>query len=292
MKYYKKLFLIGIVIFIGTAYLFAQAPDTLWTRPYGGSNYDDGRSVQQTTDGGYIIAGYTLISSGSNYDVYLIKTDANGDALWTKTYGGTLDDRAYSVQQTTDSGYIIAGKTSSFGAGTEDVYLIKTDANGDTLWTKTYGGENSDAGRSVQQTSDGGYIIAGYMNISGSYDVCLIKIDANGNTVWTKTYGGDNLDHGYSVQQTTDEGYIIVGMTGPFGDYDDSLLIEFSGREYQNQRYPVEQVVEEKCIIKGENGEPVRDYYDVYLIKTDVNGDTLWTKTYEGPGGANANDRG
>jgi len=292
MKYYKKVFVIGIVIFIGTAYLFAQPPDTLWTETYGESDYDDARSVQQTIDGGYIIAGYTLISSPSNYNVYLIKTDANGDTLWTNTYGGDNLDHGYSVQQTTDGGYIITGRTASFGAGSYDVYLIKTDANGDTLWTKTYGGESSDAGWSVQQTSDGGYIIAGYMHISGSYDVYLIKTDAHGDTLWTKTYGGEDPNMGYSVQQTTDGGYIIAGKTGSMEDYSDSLLVWNHGGRDPYQSHPVRQISSEKHKIKGKTGSLNRLYDDVYLIKTDANGDTLWTRTYEGPGGANAVDRG
>jgi len=132
--------------------------DTLWTRTYGGLSWDQGNSVQQTSDGGYIVAGYTHSFGHANgwADVWLIKTNASGDTLWTRTYGGTNGDQGYSVQQTSDGGYIIAGWTNSFGAGGYDVYLIKANASGDTLWTKTYGGTNDDYGNSVQQTSDGG----------------------------------------------------------------------------------------------------------------------------------------
>jgi hypothetical protein len=142
---------------------------------------DEGFSVQQTSDSGYVVAGY---KNSGNYDVYLVKTNASGDTLWTRTYGGTYEDEALSVQQTSDRGYILAGKTNSFEVGGNyDVYLVRTNASGDTLWTRTYGGSDDERGNFVQQTSDGGYIIAGYTNSfgAGSYDVYLIKTDAYGN---------------------------------------------------------------------------------------------------------------
>ncbi len=208
--------------------------DTLWTRSYGGTRSDCGYSVQQTSDGGYVIAGYTLSFGAGVYDVYLIKTNASGDTLWTRTYGGTSADCGYSVQQTLDGGYIITGYTCSFGAGAPDstnVYLIKTDASGDTLWTRTYSGTGNDCGRSVQQTADGGYIIAGYTHYfyigpPDSANVYLIKTDASGDTLWTRTYGGTSADYGYSVQQTSDGGYIVAGYTASFGagSYDVYLI--------------------------------------------------------------------
>jgi len=219
--------------------------DTLWTRTYGGASDDGGHSVQQTTDGGYIVAGWTT-SFGNSYQVYLIKTNASGDTLWTRTYGGQYIDEGYSVQQTSDMGYIVAGRTSSFGNDFQ-VYLIRTNASGDTLWTRNYGGTNNDIGNSVQQTSDGGYIVAGYSNSFGvGYQVCLIKTNASGDTLWTKTYGEAGNDYGYSVRQTRDGGYIVAGLTNSFG-----------------------------------NGD------QVYLVKTNATGDTLWTRTY---GGANSEE--
>jgi len=202
--------------------------DTLWTRTYGGTDCDMSRSVQQTADGGYVIAGNTYSFGAGNHDVYLIKTDASGDTLWTRTYGGTDYDEGYSVQQTADGGYVIAGNTYSFGAGRTDVHLIKTDASGDTLWTRTYGGTDYDLGYSVQQTADGGYIIAGFTASfgAGADDVYLIKTEASGDTAWTRTCGGTNRDWGYSVQQTSDGGYIVAGRTYSFGagDYDVYLI--------------------------------------------------------------------
>jgi hypothetical protein len=193
-----------------------------WTKTFGGTLSDQGYSVQQTSDGGYIIAGDSLSFGEGNYDVYLMKTDALGNVEWTNTFGGTSSDQGRSVQQTSDGGYIIAGQSHSFGAGVSDVYLIKTDTSGNAVWTQTFGGIGIDEGYSVQQTSDGGYIIAG---VTAS-DVYLIKTDGSGNAVWEKTFGGNFGDQGASVQQTSDGGYIIAGDTWSFGagNYDIYLI--------------------------------------------------------------------
>jgi len=160
-----------------------------WTKTFGGTGDDFGYSVQQTTDGGYIITGSTWRFGTNYYDVYLIKTDGSGVEQWTKTFGGTYDDWGYSVQQTTDGGYIITGKTITLSEyGYYDVYLIKTDGSGVEQWTKTFGGTDYDFGYSVQQTTDGGYIITGTTsNIFGNgyADVYLIKTDGSGNVTST-----------------------------------------------------------------------------------------------------------
>jgi len=155
--------------------------DSIWTKTYGGITGEEGYAVQQTNDGGYIIVGYTDSYGAGEDDIWLIKTDANGDTIWTKTYGGSSNEEGFSVWQTSDSGYVITGYTNSFGAGDNDVWIIKTDANGDTLWTKTLGGVESDVGKSIQQTADGGYIVTGYTSSfgAGGEDVWLIKLDSD-----------------------------------------------------------------------------------------------------------------
>jgi hypothetical protein len=136
--------------------------------------------VQQTSDGGYILAGWTTGSNGAgNVDFCLLKTDTDGNKQWDKTFGGTGDDWAVSVQQTTDGGYILVGETESYGAGGSDVWLVKADSRGNEQWNKTFGGTDYDGAYSVQETTDGGYILAGCTDTygAGSYDFWLIKVN-------------------------------------------------------------------------------------------------------------------
>ncbi len=271
-----------------------QFGDTLWTKTYGGPSGDFARFVQQTFDEGYIMVGYSYSFSGVRPDVYVVKTDSLGDTLWTKTYGGTEDDAGYCIRQTIDEGYIITGYTSSFGAEYEDLWLIKTDSVGDTLWTKTYGTSGIDGGSSVQQTLDSGYVITGYNGSGGGSSVWIIKTDASGDTVWTKTYGGGNYDCGSSVQQTTDSGFIVVGYTWNFGagytdvwlirtdSLGDTLWAQTYGDTSIDRGFSVKQTVDGGYIIAGHTSSFGAGLDDVYIIKTDSLGDTLWTKTYGG----------
>ena len=182
----KKLILLNSFLILGFIFPDQALSQATWTETYGGSESDYGNSVQQTTDEGYIVAGYTYSFGAGFYDAWLIKTDAFGDTLWTKTYGGSTDsDYGYSVQQTKDGGYIIAGSTYSYGAGLSDGFLVKTDAQGNMLWKNTFGGSGQDYFYSVQQTEDGGYIMVGSTESygDGSSDVYLVKTDPNGSSL-------------------------------------------------------------------------------------------------------------
>jgi hypothetical protein len=200
--------------------------DTLWTRTYGGADFDKGYSVQVAPDNGYIIAGSTSSFGAGSDDVYLVRTDSLGDTLWTRTYGGADFDIGLAVDLTADSGFIITGSTYSFGAGFEDVYLIKTDARGDTNWTRTFGFPYADLGYGVQQTTDGGYVVAGYAEPPGSYipDAFLLKVATGGETLWTRMFGGAGEDDATSVAQTSDGGYVVAGYTELSGSGDIWLI--------------------------------------------------------------------
>jgi hypothetical protein len=184
-----------------------------WDKTFGGISDDVALAVQQTSDGGYILAGFTASFGAGGGDFWLIKTDANGIKSWDRTFGGISDDEARAVQQTSDGGYILAGYTKSFGAGLTDALLIKTDAVGNKVWDKTFGGSSFDEAYAVQQTSDGGYIMAGYTESygAGGADAWLIKTTANGIKSWDRTFGGSSDDGAFAVQQTSDGGYILGG---------------------------------------------------------------------------------
>ena len=269
--------------------------DTLWTKVYGGLYNESAFSVQQTDDSGYIIVGYSYTFGPGNYDAYLMKTDSAGDTLWTRTFGGSDSDYGTAVQQTIDGGYVFAGYSSSFGPGGYGGYLVKTDANGDTLWTRSFGGDRYDHLHSVQQTGDGGYIVAGRSNSftqNEDYDVYLVRTDADGDTVWTKTYGGSEWDEGYTVRQTTDNGYVIVGHTDSFSgghrniwllktDADgDTLWTRTYGGSTDLASRSVRQTTDDGYIIAGQTDPHGGGSADVVLLKTDTSGTPEWARLY------------
>ena len=270
-----------------------------WSQTFGGTGWEEGRSVQQTTDGGYIICGDTESFGNGNGDVYLIKTNGNGVEQWSQTFGGTDVDRGRSVQQTNDGGYIICGSSYSTGNGEDDIYLIKTNGNGVEQWSQTFGGTENDRGHSVQQTNDGGYIICGYSKSIGiglHHDFYLIKIDGNGNQIWDQIFPQTNESVGFSVRQTNDGGYIFTGHTETYGVGDgDVYLIKtngngveqwsqtFGGTGYDGG-YSVQQTNDGGYIITGWTFSFGNGNGDVYLIKTNGNGVEQWSQTFGGTG--------
>ena len=202
-----------------------------WHKTFGGINIDQAYSIKETSDSGLVIIGFTNSFGAGGYDIYIVKTDSIGNVQWTKTYGGSNWDFAYSVEQTTDGGYIISGGTYTFGSGNEDMYLIKTNSIGDTLWTKTYGGLNEDEAKSVKQTSDGGYILTGFTKSFGDIngDIYTIKTDANGDSVWTYKYQGIKEDYSNDVIENKYGGYIIAGKSRLFtGNNYNGIVINVS----------------------------------------------------------------
>ena len=349
--------------------LSGPIPQEEWNRTYGGSSDDVGTYGQQTKDGGYIITGYTssygadapfswLIKVQHRGDLWLIKTDAEGQKEWDRTYGGLGKDLGFFVQQTKDEGYIIVGGKKSFWIiGSYDLWIIKTDAKGNVLWDRTFGGSGEDLGFSVQQTNDDGYIIAGYTSFTNGKKAWIIKIDSQGNKQldmatgradseaasigltkdggyiitgytpssgsgkedvwliktnsklhwdWLKTFGGPNRDLGLSVQETEDGGYIIAGLTESFGaGKGDVWLIKtdskgdrewdrtFGGSNFDSGA-SVQQTRDGGYIVTGYNTTTIDNVGSysrlfnsdnigrVWLIKTDSEGIELWNETFGG----------
>jgi hypothetical protein len=256
--------------------------DTVWTKAYGNNAQDAGTDVQQTIDGGYIIAGYTEdVSSDTN--AYVIKTNSAGDTLWTRIIGGIAGDAANSLQQTADGGYIITGYTRSFGAGGNDLLLIKLDTNGIIQWTKTYGGPGDDAGESVRQVIDGGYIVTGYTKSFGTgyKDTYLIRTNATGNVLWAKTFGYSFSDDiGYSVDTTSNDGFIVTGIVGAslslinLNSSGDTLWTRGFGPIGLSTGKTVLQTTDGGFIAAGvlDNGGATPPNPRAYIVKTDSSG--------------------
>jgi hypothetical protein len=255
-----------------------------------------GVTVEETTDGGFILTGVTSDGDYGGDDILLIKTDRTGRTLWTKTFGTSRNDYGWAVRQTKDSSYVIAGYSDGIGNGGMDIYLMKTDNNGNLLWSNSYGGDKDDYGWDIRLTADGGYVIAGQTESQGNgeIDACLLKVDPSGNQQWFKTYGGEKVDRIFSVQETKDGGFITAGITYSYesvsaNDRDGYYLktdalgnqewFKVIGGDQYDVLHEVDRTDDQGFFFTG-YGESYAEsgYRDVYLFKTDQNGEKQWLK--------------
>jgi hypothetical protein len=250
---------------------------------------------------GYVVTGYTTSFGEGAKDVYLLKLDSNGKEVWSKTFGGSSWDVGMAVDGNAEDGYVVCGFTHSFGAGEEDVYVIKTDPDGDEIWSKTFGGERFEFGNSVHLTSDGGCLVGATTGTfgKGNSDFYLIKIDASGNEVWTKSYGnkgrrGHGFDWCHSMSLTSDGGSILVGYTDS-QDIMDAHVAKFDAkgseewaRSFGNK--PFYDYGHSVCEIKDGNyvvcgvTKTIEGNNDMSLTKLDKAGKVLWEKTFGAAG--------
>jgi hypothetical protein len=267
--------------------------DSIWSKTYGEEGKDWASCVRETSDGEYIIVGYKDDDLPNVYaeDLWLIKTDSFGDTIWTKLYGGdSINGEGISVCVTSDGGYVVSGIVRT--TESSDIWLIKTDSQGDSLWSKKYGESGSwFSGPYIQQTLDGGYVVAGSLEQDAAgFDFWLIKTDSTGDTLWTRSWGTLDWDMGCSVGRTTDGGYIISGVKGwnyPSGnlwliktDSVGSTLWTWGyGGEYLEVGYSVHQTEDDGYVIAGERDRGGPGGGDLWLVKTNEYGDTVW---YEG----------
>ena len=267
-----------------------------WNNTFGGSYIDLAYSLIQTSDGGFAMAGYTEASTISLSNMLLVKTDVNGELEWNKVFGGKYMDEAYSLIQTSDGGFAMAGKTTSYGAGYPDMWLVKTDVNGELEWNNTFGGIDFDWAESLIQTSDGGFALAGCNKSygAGNYDMWLVKTDTNGEPEWNNTFGGIESDGAYSFIQTSDGGLALAGYTSSYGagNYDMWLVKtditgisewKYSiGGEGKDEAYSLIQTTEGGFAIAGYTESYGAGNYDMWLVKTDDEGELEWKNTFGG----------
>jgi len=272
-----------------------------WSKTFGGNGDDIGYCVKQTSDGGYIIVGETNSFGSGDYDVWLIKTDADGIDEWIKVHGGLDHDGGFSVQETKDGGYIIGGYTFSYAVGEHDAWLLKTDSKGNEMWNMSYGGIGFDNGGIVFQTDDGGYIIQGLTDSfgAGGYDGWLIKTDENGTELWNKTYGGSGNEFTRDMAMTSDGGYILIGQKLSQGLFPKVVVwlikIDVDGNVIWDKTYKgkfghsfgtcAQPTSDDGYIITGQTkGFSLFGKWlgrgDIWLIKTDADGNKVWDKTF------------
>ncbi len=272
---------------------------TIWSKTYGGTAADTapGETVQ-ASDGGYAILGDTNSFGAGGSDFWLIKTDADGNMQWNKTYGGALAESSGDMCLTSDNGYAMSGYTQSFGAGGQDFWLVKVDASGNEQWNQTYGGTGNEYAYHIIQTLDGGYALLGQTNSfgAGGNDFWLVKTNSTGQMEWNMTYGGTGSDTGIHVLQTEDGGYALVGTTNSLGaGSNDAWLIKTDavGNMQWNMTYGGTGMEFGQCLEQTSDGGYAiacittsfgAGSLDFWFVKIDSSGNAEWNMTYGGTG--------
>ncbi len=267
-----------------------------WQYTYGGSGDDVAYAVQETSDEGYIVAGYTYSSGAGESDYWILKLTSEGDVEWQFTYGGIGEDTAYAIQESNDGGYIVAGYTHLFGAPTSDIWILKLTSEGDIEWQHIYGGTGDDKAYSVQETSDGGYIVAGSTQYLGALDLdfWVLKLTSAGFFEWQRIYGGFGDEVAYYVQETSDEGFIVAGDSDSFGNKKSELWvlkltslgdIEWesiyggSDNDYINC---VQETSDGGYVVIGNTYSFGAGDSDILALKLSSAGDIEWQRSYGG----------
>jgi hypothetical protein len=272
--------------------------DITWQKLFDGyySSYRT-NAIQQTDDGGYVVAGSAWSPLGAgDKDAWVLKLDAAGCVVWQRMYGGVQSDTATTIRQTGDGRYVVAGETSSFGAGWQDAWLLKLDAEGNVIWEKTYGETFQDGARAILLAADGGYVVAGYAQptANSSQRAWVFKLDASGNVAWHKTYGGLHDYSAFDIQQASDGGYVVAGETEDLGaGGDDAWIIRLNasgdivwqktcGGQEHDRATAIQPVDDGGYLVTGSTWSFGAGYDDFWLLKFDVDGKVTWQRTFGG----------
>lgn len=257
--------------------------DVLWNYRFSGSiDREVGQSVIETSDGGFAACGFT--GPFPYEDIFVVKTNSLGTLEWSKVFSGSLKEIARTIRQTSDDGYFILGSTNSRGYGEDDLYLLRLNAIGDTLWTKTYGTSLSEVGSSMCINSDGSIALIGYEYFNGG-NIYVVKVESNGTIIWEEYYGGSGWDIGYSIKQTSDDGFVLAGRfdnTSVSGNHEMYCVkLNDSGNIQWENTYPagimsdaacVQQTLDGGYILFGTRTSEVSFDSDMVLVKVPANG--------------------
>jgi hypothetical protein len=288
----KNLALLVFVLVAG--HLFAQP--IMFQRTYGGNSIDEGRCVRQTYDGGYILLCSTTSFGAGLSDIYLLKVDSLGNAQWGKTFGGANIEKAYSLEITTDSGFIMCGYTNSFGNGGYDFYVIRTDSSGNLLWAKTFGGTDWDFAHSAKQTSDGGFIISGdsYSGPSGFRNPLVVRINSSGDLLWQKHLTSFNDEYSNALGITNDDQYVLVGYSmqsrtnseditlHKLNSSGDSLWTKYAGDTTAEEAFSIYMFPDNGFAVVGSNKD--NNNLNNLMARFTESGDSIWYKLLSPPG--------
>ena len=291
----KKIILILFFIYSSIIPIAAQYQ---FQRTVGGTNHEQANSIIQTTDGGYAVTGYTYSYAAGYEDMYIVKLNSSGAIQWTRTVGGAGDDQALSIIQTTDGGYAVAGWSTSFGTGYADYYIVKIDASGTLQWNRIINRANNDYGITVNQTTDGGFALAGVSATGGVFsgDIFIVKLNASGIYQWSKTYGGSGDEVAYSIIQTTDGGFGVAGYSDSYGPHNEFYFIKLDSSgilQWSRLLGETSSGSDATSVIQTTDGgfalaggfQPTgTGNYDMYIIKLSSSGSLQWTRTLGGTG--------
>jgi hypothetical protein len=286
---YWFIYTLGVTALLLTAACdtYESGPKGMWGYGYAIRGYDIGYSVQETSDNGFVVTGGTSLSVTDDPDIFLMKTYDDGAPMWTEVYGGEGWDIGTCVHETDDGCYFVLGITESFGLGTPgapDIYLLKVRADGDTVWTRTYGGAGDEAAYSLLRTPGGSFIVIGLQSGSGAF---VFEIDIEGNVLWTQIYGGKGLFNGY---YTSDGGYIFVGTKAEsLGTKNDILLVKANsngdsawtrtiGTEYDDFGSAITETADGRYVVVGHYRDGGQCY--LYVVGTDTQGNQIWEESY------------